>query len=101
MTTTPDGLQGTTQALTKLVEVQGGPVKSKGTGRRQRPNTNSAVSIQSPQSIAAGSQLSQLHLSTQKQKAECSGTSFMNVDQQKENSRNEFLRQEVEGQRKV
>lgn len=65
---TPDLLQGTTQVRTKLAEVQGGPVKSKGTGRRQRPNTDSAVRIQTPQSITTGSQLSQLHLSTQKER---------------------------------
>lgn len=63
----PDLLQGTTQVRTKLAEVQGGPVKSKGTGRRQRPNTDSAVRIQTPQSITTGSQLSQLHLNTQKE----------------------------------
>lgn len=51
-----------TQEHTELAEVQGGPVESKGTGWRQRPNIDSAVSIQTPQSIKAGSQLGQLHL---------------------------------------
>lgn len=45
---TSDLLQGTTQVRTQLAEVQGGPVKSRGTGRRQRPNTDSAMSVQTP-----------------------------------------------------
>lgn len=79
---TPDLLQGQTQVRTKLVEVQGGPVESRGTGRRQRPNADSAVRIQSPQSIATGSQMGQLHLSTQKW-AEPSGTSSMSGNSRK------------------
>lgn len=82
---TPDLLQGETQVRTKLAEVQGGPVKSKGTGRRQRPDTDPAVSIQSPQSITTGSQMSQLHLSTQKaqKRAEPTGTSSTSANSKK------------------
>lgn len=85
MMMTPDLLQGQTQVRTKLAEVQGGPVESRGTGRRQRPNADSAVRIQSPQSITTGSQMGQLHLSTQKAQkwTEPSGTSSMSVNSRK------------------
>lgn len=63
-----------TQEHTELVEIQGGPVESKGTGWRQRPNIDSAVSIQTPQSIKAGSQLGQLHLRGTRKSAELTGS---------------------------
>lgn len=51
-------------AHTKLAKVQGGPVQTSGTGWRQRANADSAVNVQTPQSILTGRQVSQLHLST-------------------------------------
>ncbi len=53
------------QVLTELAEVQEGPVEPNRTGRRQCTDTDSAMSVQPPQSITTGRQVSQLHLSTQ------------------------------------
>lgn len=52
------------RAHTELAEVEGGPVESKRTGWRQCTNTDSAMNVQPPQSIATGRQMSEFHLST-------------------------------------
>lgn len=53
------------QVHTELAQVQGGPVETSRTGRRQRANTDSTISVQTPQRITTSRQVSQLHLSTQ------------------------------------
>lgn len=50
---------------TQLAEVQGGPVEASGAGRRQRSDTDSALEVQTPQSVPTRRQVSQLHLATQ------------------------------------
>lgn len=59
------GLLNSAPVPTQLAEVQGGPVKASRAGGRQWSDTDSAMKVQTPQSITTGRQVGQLHLATQ------------------------------------